>query len=115
MSIFPFGIRAALPTKPRDFLVLAFLVLCLGFFLMPVYVMVVTGLKEATSVSLSSMWNLPTRLSGGGFIEAFQPPRPNIGNSLLVGVPATGLSPCLGFVDVYLFAKGKFLCCNLTF
>jgi glucose/mannose transport system permease protein len=115
MSIFPFGIRAALPTKPRDFLVLAFLILCLVFFLMPVYVMVVTGLKEATSVSLSTMWNLPTRLSGGGFMEAFQRLRPNMGNSLLIAIPATILSACWGSVNGYLFAKWKFRGSNILF
>src|SRR5262249_15060160 len=55
---FSFGLRAGLPAKPRDFLILGFLVLCLLFFSMPLYVMIVTGLKEATSVSLSTMWNL---------------------------------------------------------
>jgi hypothetical protein len=52
---FSFGLRAGLPSKPRDFLILGFLVLCLLFFLMPLYVMIVTGLKDATSVSLSTM------------------------------------------------------------
>jgi glucose/mannose transport system permease protein len=115
MSILPLGIRASLPRKPRDFLILGFLILCLIFFLMPIYVMVVTGLKEATSVSLSTMWNLPSRLSGGGFMEAFQRLRPNMGNSLMIAIPATILSACWGSVNGYLFAKWKFRGSNVLF
>src|SRR5580700_10598208 len=115
MSNFPFAIRATLPTKPRDFVVLAFLLLCLVSFLMPIYVMLVTGLKEATSVSLSTMWNLPTRLSGGGFMEAFERLRPNMGNSLMIAIPATIISACWGSVNGYLFAKWKFRGSNILF
>ncbi len=64
-------------------------------------------------MSLSSMWNLPTRLSGGGFMEAFQRLRPNMGNSLLIAVPATILSACWGSVNGYLFAKWKFRGSNI--
>jgi glucose/mannose transport system permease protein len=112
---FSLPIRANLPTKRDDYLTLVFLLLCLVFFLMPIYVMLVTGLKEATSVSLSTMWNLPTRVSGGGFIEAFERLRPNMGNSLMIAVPATILSACWGSVNGYLFAKWKFRGSNILF
>ncbi|HEX4201015.1 MAG TPA: carbohydrate ABC transporter permease [Chthoniobacterales bacterium] len=115
MSIIPLAVRDNLPRKPRDFLILGFLILCLIFFLMPIYVMVVTGLKEATSVSLSTMWNLPTRLSGGGFMEAFQRLKPNMGNSLMIAIPATVLSACCGSVNGYLFSKWKFRGSNVLF
>ena len=112
---FYFPIRANLPRKRGDYFTLVFLLLCLVFFLMPIYVMVVTGLKEATSVSLSTMWNLPTRLSGGGFMEAFERLRPNMGNSLMIAIPATIISACWGSVNGYLFAKWKFRGSNILF
>lgn len=112
---FSLPIRANLPRKPGDYGTLIFLVLCLVFFLMPIYVMVVTGLKEATSVSLSTMWNLPNRLSGGGFMEAFERLRPNMGNSLMIAIPATILSACWGSINGYLFAKWKFRGSNVLF
>ena len=115
MSILSLGMRASLPRKPRDFVILGFLILCVIFFLMPIYVMVVTGLKEATSVSLSTMWDLPSRLSGGGFMEAFQRLRPNMGNSLMIAIPATVISACWGSVNGYLFAKWKFRGSNVLF
>jgi glucose/mannose transport system permease protein len=112
---FSFPIRANLPKNRGDYLTFIFLLLCLGFFLMPIYLMVVTGLKEATSVSLSTMWNLPTRLSGGGFMEAFERLRPNMGNSLMIAIPATIISACWGSVNGYLFAKWKFPGSNILF
>ena len=112
---FSFPFRANLPAKRGDYFTLVFLLLCLLFFLMPIYVMVVTGLKEATSVSLSTMWNLPTRVSGGGFMEAFQRLRPNMGNSLMIAIPATILSACWGSINGYLFAKWKFRGSNILF
>jgi glucose/mannose transport system permease protein len=112
---FSFPIRANLPKNRGDYLTFIFLLLCLGFFLMPIYLMVVTGLKEATSVSLSTMWNLPTRLSGGGFMEAFERLRPNMGNSLMIAIPATIISACWGSVNGYLFAKWKFRGSNILF
>jgi glucose/mannose transport system permease protein len=115
MSFFPSGIRAELPRKFRDYLILGFLILCLLFFLMPFYVMIVNGLKEATSVSVSTMWNLPTQLSGGGFREAFQRLGPSMGNSLLIAIPATIISACWGSVNGYLFSKWKFRGSNVLF
>jgi glucose/mannose transport system permease protein len=115
MSIFPSGIRAELPRKFRDYVILGFLILCLLFFLMPFYVMIVNGLKEATSVSVSTMWNLPTQLSGGGFVEAFQRLGPSMGNSLLIAIPATIISACWGSVNGYLFSKWKFPGSNVLF
>ena len=115
MSILPSGIRAELPTKFRDYLILGFLILCLLFFLMPFYVMIVNGLKEATSVSVSTMWNLPTSWSGGGFVEAFQRLGPSMGNSLLIAIPATIISACWGSINGYLFSKWKFRGSNVLF
>lgn len=115
MSLLPSGIRAELPTKLRDYLILGFLILCLLFFLMPFYVMIVNGLKEATTVSVSTMWNLPTQLSGGGFVEAFRRLGPSMGNSLLIAIPATVISACWGSVNGYLFSKWKFRGSNILF
>ena len=58
-------------------------------FPLPIYVMVVTGVKQSQNVSLSTMWQLPAQLSGGGFMEAWRRLYPNLGNSLQLTVPAT--------------------------
>jgi len=84
-------------------LILAFL-----FYIMPLYVMVINGLKEATNVSLSTMWNLPNSVQGGGFVEAARKLWPNMQNSFLMVIPATIISSFLGSLNGYLLSKWKF-------
>jgi glucose/mannose transport system permease protein len=107
--------RQSLPRTIWDWLILIFLLFCALFFLMPIYVMVVTGLKQAQNVSLSTMWQLPVRLSGGGFYEAWRRLYPNLGNSLQLTIPATILSSILGAINGYIFAKWKFRGANTLF
>jgi glucose/mannose transport system permease protein len=107
--------RQSLPRTLWDWLILIFLLLCALFFLMPIYVMVVTGLKQAQNVSLSTMWQLPTQLSGGGFYEAWRRLYPNMGNSLQLTIPATILSSILGAINGYIFSKWKFRGSNMLF
>ncbi len=78
-------------------------------FLMPVYVMVANGLKDAQSVSLQRMWVPPAQLStDNGFSGAWERLSPNLMNSLLMVIPATILSSLIGAINGYLFAKWKF-------
>ena len=107
--------RQSLPRTMWDWLILIFLLFCALFFLMPIYVMVVTGLKQAENVSLSTMWHLPVHLSGGGFYEAWRRLYPNMGNSLQLTIPATILSSILGAINGYIFAKWKFRGANTLF
>jgi glucose/mannose transport system permease protein len=97
-----------LPHKPGEWLIWFVLVLAAIFYLMPVYVMVMNGLKEAQGVSLSTMWNLPPALSGGGFVDAWLRLRPNMVNSLIMVLPATIISSFIGSLNGYLFSKWKF-------
>ena len=110
-----FNFRQSLPRTIWDWLILIFLLFCTIFFLMPIYVMVVTGLKQSQNVSLSTMWNLPGQLSGGGFLEAWRRLYPNLGNSLQLTIPATIFSSILGAVNGYIFAKWKFRGVNTLF
>jgi glucose/mannose transport system permease protein len=110
-----YALREALPRRFWDYVVLAVLLVFMLFFLMPVYVMVVTGLKESQNVSLSTMWNLPQQLSGGGFAEAWHRLEPNLGNSLMLAIPATIISAVWGSINGYVFAKWRFRGSNLLF
>lgn len=85
-------------------------------FLMPVYVMVANGLKDAQSVSLQRMWIPPAQLStDNGFAGAWTRLQPNMMNSLLMVIPATILSSMIGAVNGYLFAKWKFRGSDIIF
>jgi glucose/mannose transport system permease protein len=89
---------------------LVFLVLTLAvlFYLMPMYVLVISGLKEATNVSISKMWALPETTSVGGFREAWNQLGPNMSQSFLLVIPATVISSMLGAINGYLFSKWRF-------
>jgi len=110
-----YSIRQSLPKSLWDYLILAVLLGCMLFFLMPVYVMVITGLKEARNVSLSTMWNLPQQLTGGGFVEAWHRLVPSLGNSLMLTIPATIISAIWGSINGYVFAKWRFRGSNILF
>lgn len=112
--------QSAIPRKsvsPRfgGLLLWLALILALLFYIMPVYVMVVNGLKEATNVSLTTMWNLPNSVQGGGFIEAARKLWPNMQNSFLMVIPATIISSFLGSLNGYLLSKWKFRGADVLF
>jgi glucose/mannose transport system permease protein len=112
---FSINLKEALPRSIWDWLILIFLLLCAAFFLMPMYVMVVTGLKQSQNVSLSTMWHLPTQISGGGFGEAWNKLSPSLWNSFQLTIPATILSSILGSINGYIFSKWKFPGANYLF
>jgi glucose/mannose transport system permease protein len=115
MQIGSINLRQSLPRSLWDWLILIFLLSVAAFFLMPIYVMVVTGLKQAQNVSLSTMWQLPTQISGGGFAEAWRRLEPNLGNSLQLTIPATVISSIIGAINGYIFSKWKFPGANTLF
>jgi glucose/mannose transport system permease protein len=115
MQIGSLNFRQSLPRSIWDWLILIILLFFAAFFLMPIYVMVVTGLKQSQNVSLSTMWQLPTQLSGGGFVEAWRRLLPNLGNSLQMTIPATVISSIIGAINGYIFSKWKFRGANTLF
>jgi glucose/mannose transport system permease protein len=86
-------------------------------YLIPVYVLLVTGLKSYAEVSLSTMWNLPSSLSldsfvkawaGGPAAEGYGGLGQNFVNSLYLTIPATIISSMIGSINGYLLTKWKF-------
>ena len=90
------------------YVVFALLVAATLFYLAPVYVMVINGLKDKSYMTLSGMWNLPLYLNGGGFPVAWEVLSPSLWASLRMVIPATILSSLLGAVNGYLLSKWKF-------
>jgi glucose/mannose transport system permease protein len=96
-------------------LIYAILILLAMFYLMPVYVLVVTGMKSFAEVSLSRMWDLPSGLRFDSFVRAwvgnpgiFQGLSQNFMNSIYLTVPATLISAMLGSINGYVLSKWKF-------
>ncbi|MBA2777266.1 MAG: carbohydrate ABC transporter permease [Chloroflexia bacterium] len=94
------------------FIVIGFAIL---FYLMPMYVMIASGLKDATNVSIDRMWELPDSLSGGGFRAAWDQLGPNLWQSFLLVIPATVISSLIGAMNGYLFSKWRFRGSELLF
>jgi glucose/mannose transport system permease protein len=85
-------------------------------YLLPVYMMLLTGIKPITEVDLKTMWNLPTGgLHIDNFISGYKQLGPNLNNSLLMVIPEALLSSLLGSLNGYLLAKWKFRGSNLIF
>ena len=112
------GIHAARPRQKRSFgniVVFVLLVLAALFYVAPVYVMIINGLKDKSYMTLSDMWKLPRDLSGGGFGYAWDALRPYLLNSLQMAIPATIGSSLIGAVNGYLLSKWKFRGSDILF
>lgn len=96
-------------------LLYGFLVGAVLFYLMPVYVLLVTGFKSFAEVSLARMWHLPLALYFDNFIAAFRVLAPNLRNSLYVAVIGSILGSFLGSLNGYVLAKWRFRGSNLIF
>jgi glucose/mannose transport system permease protein len=92
----------------RKLFIFLILALAILFYLMPMYVLVISGLKEAANVSIADMWNLPDTATTGGFREAWKKLGPNMAQSFLLVIPATVFSSLLGAINGYLFSKWRF-------
>jgi glucose/mannose transport system permease protein len=84
------------------------LLLFAAFYLMPIYVLLVTGLKSFAEVNLETMWGLPSSISFDSFVQAFERLRPNLENSIKLAIPATLLSALLGSLNGYVLSKWRF-------
>ncbi|AGK52835.1 carbohydrate ABC transporter permease [Bacillus sp. 1NLA3E] len=97
----------ALRTVSRSILYVLLIGLSL-FYLMPIYVIVVTSLKSLDEVTLAEMWKLPSTLDFSSYSMAFTKLAPNLLNSFYLVIPATLLSALLGSLNGYVLSKWKF-------
>jgi glucose/mannose transport system permease protein len=90
------------------------LVAC-GFFLLPVYLVVITALKEPASINLSTTWQLPQVWSLDGFAQAWTAFLPKLINSFTLTIFATVLSALFGSLNGYILAKWPIPGANIIF
>jgi glucose/mannose transport system permease protein len=91
------------------------LILMLLFYLMPMYVMLITGFKGFDEVNLKTMWDLPRSIRFDNFFEAFNKLAPYLWNSFNVVFPAAIISSILGSINGYVLAKWRFKGANIIF
>ncbi len=93
------------------------------FYLLPIYVLLITGMKGYAEVSLHTMWDLPKTLSLDSFAKAwfgspsegFRGLGDNFWNSVQLAIPATLISAMLGSMNGYVLSKWKFKGSNTLF
>jgi glucose/mannose transport system permease protein len=91
------------------------LILLVIFYLLPMYVMLVTGFKSFAEIDLQTMWNLPKGIAFDNYIEAWKVLSPSLKNSFMMVIPATLISSMLGSLNGFILAKWKFRGSDIIF
>jgi glucose/mannose transport system permease protein len=91
----------------RGAIYLVLIAFCL-FYLMPFYVMFITGLKPYEDLNVTRMWELPKGIHLDGITEAWERVAPNFRNTLVITIPAALISSFIGSMNGYIFAKWRF-------
>ena len=84
-------------------------------YLLPIYVLAVTGLKSFTEVSLEQMWDPPSGFHFDSFRQAFEALDSNLANSFRMVIPATIISCLLGSINGYVLTKWRFRGSDMLF
>jgi glucose/mannose transport system permease protein len=111
------------PFRWQRVVLYAVLVAFAVLYLMPVYVLIVTGMKSFAEVSLYRMWDPPSGLYFdsyakawfGSEAEGFRGLNVNFMNSVYLTIPATIISAMWGSINGYILAKWKFRGSNVLF
>ncbi|WP_027481634.1 carbohydrate ABC transporter permease [Deinococcus pimensis] len=98
----------------RALLYLGLLVATL-FFLLPVYLLVVTALKDPSVISLDTTWQLPPAWHWSSFADAWAKVSGGLRNSLELTLLATAISAVMGSLNGYVLSKYSFRGANLLF
>lgn len=85
------------------------------FYLIPMYVMLVTGFKGFEEVDLRTMWDLPSAFRFDNYVAAFNQLAPYLGNSFRMVIPAAIISSIVGSVNGFVLAKWKFKGADIIF
>ena len=84
-------------------------------FLVPVYMVVVTALKEPAAINLATSWQLPKVWNWASFRQAWIAFLPKLKNSFVLTVVASLASAILGSLNGYVLSKWAFRGSKLIF
>lgn len=86
-----------------------------AFFLMPVYVLVVTALKDPADAQATGMLGLPSSISFDNFSAVWPKLSTGLRNSLSLAIPASLISALLGCANGFVLSKMRFPYANVIF
>lgn len=98
-------------------LIYTFLFLCALYFLLPIFVMIITSLKDINEIKNGNLLALPKTITFQPWLDAWSEARigsssngikPYFINSVIITVPAVLISSIIGSFNGYVFAKWKF-------
>ena len=110
--------------SPARIAIYVFLCISAVFFLMPVYVMIVTSLKPMAEIRTGNLFALPKEITFEPWIKAWSGActgrvcegiRPGLINSFQIAIPGTIFPVLLGAVNGYALSFWKFRGANLVF
>ncbi len=101
--------------KLRRVIIYAVLIFLAVFYLLPVYMVLITAFKNPADIALQTVWQPPDPVDVEGFVTAIQEFLPNLRNSFALVIPATILSALLGSLNGYVLSKWKFPGANIVF
>lgn len=84
-------------------------------FLIPIYLVLVTALKEPDTIKLATAWDFPDQVSFQGFEAAWEELGDRLRNSFILTISATALSAMLGSMNGYVLAKWRIPGANIIF
>lgn len=89
---------------------LMYILLCLAvvLFLVPVYMLLVTALKQPAAINLSTSWNLPAVWNWDSFRQAWIAFVPKLKNSFVLTIAAAAISAVMGSLNGYVLSKWSF-------
>ena len=103
------------PVFRWKYLLLLPLIFMTFFYLVPMYIMLSTGLKAFDEVSLKTMWDIPSGVHFDNFVAAWEKLAPYMWNSFNMVIPAAVISSFLGSINGFVLAKWKFKGADVIF
>jgi glucose/mannose transport system permease protein len=98
---------AAVAFRYYTFRTALYLILILGtvIFLLPIFVVISTSLKDPANINLASTWQLPEELHWQNYLEVFEVFGQRAWNSITLVINATILSSAIGSLNGYVLSK----------
>lgn len=103
----PTGVGAGSSPRGRAVRFTVLLVLA-ALFLLPMYVLAVTGFKPFSEATAARAWLLPREWSLEGWSTAWSALAPGLWNSVRMAVPSAVISAVLGSMNGYVLARWRF-------
>ncbi|MDZ7801306.1 MAG: carbohydrate ABC transporter permease [Trueperaceae bacterium] len=101
--------------RGRRIAVYALLVLATIFYLLPIYLVFATALKEPAAIRLATTWHWPAVPNWNSFVVAWEAFFPTLRNSFVLATSATLGSAILGSLNGYILSKWRFPGANIVF